>query len=189
MRAAMSTGLRTVTLRINISSVTGCNQKPREDSYTYKATFDPSKFTVVRCEDAPYTLTNYVVGGTDAIYSDIFSLMPSEALEATPYQIIAGRQNDYKDGFIKNIAFSDNRSFEIGKVLNQTVTEVFFERSEASRGGTGDAAQAMTLADVDDVLQVGRSAHFFIFHRVYDEAQTRTNYEGTATILSISSAA
>jgi hypothetical protein len=186
MTASNGIGSLTVVFRLNIASANGPNQKPFSDSYTYRATFNPSEFSVIRSDSAPYTATNYVVSGNGAISSDIFSLMPSEALTTKPDQTIIGRQNDYDTDFIKNIGFGDNRTFEVDGVLNQTVTEMFFERREPSRGGTGDAASAMTPAEVHDILQVGCAAPFFIFHRVYDGAQTRTTYEGTATILSVS---
>jgi hypothetical protein len=177
----------TVTLKIEVSDVTGPNPKPVPASFTYKATFEPSKFTVVTTEHN-YTSTNYSVGVADVIVSDVLSLMPDAALAATPSQIIEGRQSDYPDGFVKRIGFSDIRLFEENGLQHQTVTETFFIDRGKARSGTGASAQAMTPDEVSQLLQVGGKTDFFIFHRVYDVAQTRTTYEGTATIVDVSPA-
>lgn len=174
----------TAIFRINIDRVEGAINGPLTQTFLYTATFDPSVFTTV--DQGTRTNTNYVIGGSDVIRSDVFSLLPVGAQVATPYQIISGQQDDYTFGLLSQIGFGDQRYYDSNGYLGQTVTDLFFKKGEPSQGGNGTGDQPLTVADVRDILAVGHSSPFFLFDRIYDPANTRTTYTGTATILSVS---
>ncbi len=187
MSAPRQVALLTVVLKIKISSVHDDvrGTMPLHGEFEYKASFCPEKFTAVPNREAKRVDTNYVLQ-KGAIESTVFSLMPKEAASDRIGQSVTGRQCDLEGEFIKQIGFSDLRSFGLNGVHNQTVTETFFDVRQPSRGGAGVAAQTMTPEDVAGILQVGRVTRFFIFHRVYSVPETRTTYEGTAEIISVS---
>jgi hypothetical protein len=176
-----------VTMRIQINRVEGGPpQLNGPFAFSYNATFNGEPAGAY--DQGTRTNTSFVTGSSSAITSGVFSLLPALAQSATPYQSISGRSDDYQDVFINSIAFSDQRYYNANGFLGQTVSELFFETRMASRGGTGAADRPIGLNEIDEILQVGKVASFFIFDRIYDPANTRTTWSGTATIVSVKTA-
>lgn len=177
----------TVSMRIEINRVEGGPPSLAAPlTFDYIARFDGSSAGIYDAGVSTYT--NFVTGKADAISSNVFSLLPKLAQDAIPYQSIAGRSNDYSEVFINQIGFSDQRYYDANAYLGQTVTELFFDVRTASQGGTGSADRPLSLTDITSILEVGKTANFFVFDRIYDPANTRTTWSGTATIVSVTTA-
>jgi len=172
-----------VSFAIVITSVDGSGTVSLPLDFTYSATFDPRFFSVN--DTGQRTYTNFVVGSAAAISSNVFSLLPSAAQSAVPYQIISGVENDYADVFITQIGFSDQRYYEAGEYLGQTFSEFSITNYGPSRGGAGYADQVLGQSDLLALLTPGTQSSFSIVDRIYDPGNTRTTYSGTATVTAV----
>ncbi len=176
-----------VSVDVHITKVSGPAQNGSLDKHFSFDVMFPIVFNQV-VDSGPRTYTNFLIGANNAIRSDVFSLLPPAAQSATAYQIVAGQTDDYPDAYYKSISFSDQRYYDAGAYLGQTVSGLSFTAYEPSRGGTGSGDEVLTLNDIRDILRAGKQSSFFLFDRIYNPADSRTTFEGTATILSFSAA-